>query len=134
MQHAPYAVPVLVHLNGEILPADRARVGVFDRGFLMGDGIYEGLRAFRRTRRADGPATARRMNHGLNSCRIAWDAARMDGLTRDLLKANGLRDAFIYWQVTRGVPAPGQPVRDARPHRRDDPHGVWVLRPRVAAL
>lgn len=110
MQHAPYAVPVLVHLNGEILPADRARVGVFDRGFLMGDGIYEGLRAFDgRVVRMD--LHVRRMNHGLKSCRIAWDAPRMDGLTRDLLKANDLRDAFIYWQVTRGVPAPGQPVR-----------------------
>jgi len=105
---------VLVHLNGETLPADRARVSVFDRGFLMGDGIYEGLRAFDgRVVRMD--LHVRRMNHGLKTCRVAWDAARLDALTRDLLSANKLRDAFIYWQVTRGAPAPGQPVRSRVP-------------------
>ena len=35
---------VLVYINGELLPRDQARVSVFDSGFLMGDGVWEGLR------------------------------------------------------------------------------------------
>lgn len=35
---------ILVYLNGELVPRDRAVVSVFDSGFLMGDGIWEGLR------------------------------------------------------------------------------------------
>ncbi len=101
---------MLVHLNGELLPAGRARVGVFDRGFLFGDGVYEGLRAFDgRVVRMD--LHVRRMEAGLRACRVPWDAARMETLTGELLRANGLRDAFIYWQVTRGEPGPGRPVR-----------------------
>ena len=33
--------PTKVYLNGEILDAKTAKISVFDRGFLFGDGIYE---------------------------------------------------------------------------------------------
>lgn len=96
------------------MPRDQALVSVFDRGFLFGDGLYEGLRAF------DGRVVAmdlhvERLRQGLAECRIAWDAAEMAGLTDELLRANNLRDAFIYWQVTRGTPGPGQAVRGRVP-------------------
>ena len=35
-----------VYLNGEFLPPDRARVSVFDRGFIFGDGVYEVIPVF----------------------------------------------------------------------------------------
>lgn len=35
---------VLVWVNGELLPRDRAVVSVFDAGFVLGDGVWEGLR------------------------------------------------------------------------------------------
>jgi D-alanine transaminase len=105
---------MLVHLNSQILPHFEARVSVFDRGFVFGDGIYEGLRAF------DGHVVAMdrhiaRMNNGLREARIEWDAAALAPLTDQLLAANGLRDAFIYWQVTRGTPGPNDPVRARKP-------------------
>jgi branched-chain amino acid aminotransferase len=37
---------VLVYMNGELIPRERARVSVFDSGFLMGDGVWEGLRLY----------------------------------------------------------------------------------------
>lgn len=40
-------MPVNVHLNGQIVPASDAKISAFDRGFIFGDGVYEGLRAFR---------------------------------------------------------------------------------------
>ncbi len=35
---------VLIYVNGELVPRDRATVSVFDAGFILGDGIWEGLR------------------------------------------------------------------------------------------
>jgi branched-chain amino acid aminotransferase len=35
---------VLIYINGELVPREQARVSVFDSGFLVGDGVWEGLR------------------------------------------------------------------------------------------
>jgi branched-chain amino acid aminotransferase len=35
-----------VHLNGELLPRERALVSIFDAGFVLGDGVWEGIRVF----------------------------------------------------------------------------------------
>ena len=35
---------VLVYVNGQLLPRERAVVSVFDSGFILGDGVWEGLR------------------------------------------------------------------------------------------
>jgi D-alanine transaminase len=105
---------MIVHLNGQLVPREQAQVSVFDRGFLFGDGIYEGLRAF------DGRVVAMdrhiaRMDNGLREARVAWDAAALGPLTEQLLAANRMGDAFIYWQVTRGAPGPNDPVRARKP-------------------
>lgn len=103
-----------IHLNGQIVPAEQAAISPFDRGFVFGEGVYEGLRSFRgRTVGID--RHSERLRHGLAECRIDWDADRLDAMTSELLEANGLEDAFIYWQVTRGAPATGHPVRSRIP-------------------
>ena len=33
-----------IYINGEFFPRDEAKVSVFDSGFLVGDGIWEGIR------------------------------------------------------------------------------------------
>lgn len=35
-----------IYVNGEILPRDEAKVSVYDSGFMLGDGIWEGLRLY----------------------------------------------------------------------------------------
>ncbi len=35
---------VLIYVNGELVPRAQARISVFDSGFLVGDGVWEGLR------------------------------------------------------------------------------------------
>lgn len=107
---APILDAVQVYLNGEILPAHQARIGVFDRGFLFGDGVYEGLRAFDGCLMSPDRHTAR-FAEGLREARIDWNGSGLEQMSRRLLEASGLRDAFVYWQVTRGAPAEGQPVR-----------------------
>jgi D-alanine transaminase len=80
----------------------------------MGDGVYEGLRAF------DGRIVAmdyhlERLRGGLKALSIDYDAERMVPMTDRLLEVNGLRDAFVYWQITRGAPGPGKQVRTRVP-------------------
>lgn len=40
----PRNAEVLIYVNGELVPRDQARVSVFDAGFMLGDGVWEGLR------------------------------------------------------------------------------------------
>jgi branched-chain amino acid aminotransferase len=105
---------VLISVNGVLTPRPEAKVSVFDSGFVLGDGVWEGLR--------------------LSGGRIAfldqhfdrlWDGAKMlridIGLTRqaltkrlfDVLDANGMRDGVhIRLMVTRGVKR--SPYQDPR--------------------
>jgi len=99
---------VLIELNSELVPHDQARVSVFDRGFLFGDGMYEGLRSFMhggRPRLIAGALHVARLQAGLREAGIEYDAGRLLESTDRVLDANGLTDAFVYWQVTRGTPS-----------------------------
>jgi D-alanine transaminase len=98
---------MLVYLNGEYVPRDRALVPVDDRGFLFGDGIYEVTRAVR-GRLFEPARHARRLRRGADGLRLALPAGAEDALTavaERLLAENGLTDgeATVYVQVTRGA-------------------------------
>ncbi|MEX2219720.1 MAG: aminotransferase class IV [Phycisphaerales bacterium] len=105
---------MIVHLNGRLIPREQATVSAFDRGFIFGDGVYEGLRSFR-GRVVGMERHLRRMRDGLREARIEFDPETLTPATAALLESNSLPDAFIYWQVTRGTPGPGQPVRSRLP-------------------
>jgi D-alanine transaminase len=105
---------MIVHLNGKLVPRELARIDPFDRGFLFGDGLYEGLRAF--------DSVIYGLDLHADRLRMALDESRLEGfdpadlgtLSAELLEANGLRDAFVYWQITRGTPAPESMTKDLR--------------------
>ena len=40
----PRNASILISVNGELFPREKAVVSVFDSGFIMGDGVWEGLR------------------------------------------------------------------------------------------
>src|SRR3954467_10594007 len=40
----PRNTSILIWVNGDLLPRDQAVVSVFDSGFVLGDGVWEGLR------------------------------------------------------------------------------------------
>jgi D-alanine transaminase len=96
-----------VYLNGEYMARDRARIPVDDRGFVFGDGIYEGVRAIE-GQLFEWPAHAARMTSGLAGLRIGFGAERvaeLEGVAGRLLRDNELErgDAFVYLAVTRGA-------------------------------
>ena len=37
---------MLIYLDGKFVPGEEAKVSVFDHGFLYGDGVFEGIRAY----------------------------------------------------------------------------------------
>ena len=96
---------ILIWVNGELLPRDRAVVSVFDSGFVLGDGVWEGLRV-----RAGHPAFLDlhldRLFEGAKALMLDIGLGR-DELTAalyDTLRANDMVDGVhIRLMVTRGV-------------------------------
>lgn len=43
-QDAPRDAGILIWLNGTLVPRTQAQVSVFDAGFILGHGVWEGLR------------------------------------------------------------------------------------------
>ena len=96
---------LLVWVNGELLPRERAVVSVFDSGFVLGDGVWEGLRVSR-----GHPAFLERH---LDRLYEGAQAIMMDvGLSRDALtaaiyetlRANDMSDGVhVRLMVTRGL-------------------------------
>ncbi|MDG1572268.1 aminotransferase class IV [Robiginitalea sp. M366] len=100
--------PKVVFLNGEILEAEKARISVFDRGFIFGDGIYE-VMARIGGKFFYGPAHWDRLRTCLKKIGIRLDVEALEQQVPALLQASGLedKDSMLYIQVTRGV-APRQ--------------------------
>lgn len=95
-----------VYFNGQWVAPDAAKVSVFDRGFLFGDGVYEVIPAFGR-RLFGAAAHLDRLTRSLREIgiddplpRSAW----MDILQRLVADCDSA-DVSIYLQVSRGAPA-----------------------------
>jgi len=94
----------LVYLNGDFLPREEARISVLDRGFLLGDGIYEVIpvyygRPFRLQQHLH------RLEQNLAAVRLANPLERdqWQALFQRLIEHHGGGDLSLYLQVTRGV-------------------------------
>ena len=96
---------VLVYVNGELKPRDQAVVSVFDAGFVLGDGVWEGLRVHGGhpvflDRHLD------RLYEGAKALALDIGRTRAE-LTEALyatLRANGMTDGVhVRLMVTRGV-------------------------------
>ncbi len=93
-----------VWINGKLVPARRATVSAFDRGFLYGDGVYETLRAY-----AGIPFHLMehyaRLRHSCAGLGIRCPFS-LEGFRRAListLRANRLKDAVLRLTVSRGA-------------------------------
>lgn len=100
--------PLKIWFNGKLVPADQARVSVYDHGLLYGDGVFEGIRAYNGKVFKMG-THLRRLFESAHAIRLNMDytAGQLEQGIRDTLAANGRRDAYIRLCVTRGVGALG---------------------------
>lgn len=96
----------IVYVNGDYLPEAEAKVSVFDRGFLMADGVYE-VTSVLDGKLVDFDGHAKRLERSLKELDMA-SPVTMDELLeihRALVEKNGLTEGGIYLQITRGAPA-----------------------------
>ena len=98
---------IQININGELFARDQAVVSVFDSGFILGDGIWEGLRVHegvipfldQHLKRLWEGAKALDLDLGLSQAELA---ERLYGT----LAANGMRDdVHIRLMVSRGIKA-----------------------------
>ena len=105
---------MLAFLNGQLVPESEARISVFDRGFLYGDGVFETLRV------AEGSVVGwgqhwERFNRGaaLLGVRLPYGRDQSQAAAAELLRQNGLTEGVLRFQLSRGVGARGYSPRDA---------------------
>ncbi len=94
-----------VYVNGDYLPEDEAKVSVFDRAFLMADGVYE-VTSVLGGRLIDFPGHLARLQRSLDALEIRNPLSDEDWLAvhREIVARNGIEDGLVYLQVSRGNP------------------------------
>lgn len=132
---------MIVWLNGDFLPADQARVSVFDRSFLYGDGLFETIRV------CEGQPILwdrhlQRLRAGARTLDMPpWEPADTPllDLATELLRRNAAAHAVLRIHLSRGPGQRGYSPRGARhptllisvhpaPPLDADPPPPWRLR------
>ncbi len=100
--------PEKIYLNGEIVAQEAAKISVFDRGFIFGDGIYEVMVQIGGSFFYE-EAHLNRLQNGLKKINIDYTVSAIRPAIDQLLDATELTgmDCLLYIQITRGV-APRQ--------------------------
>ena len=95
----------IVYLNGDYLPEDQARVSIFDRGFLMADGVYE-VTSVLDGRLVDFDGHMRRLERSLGELDMTMPltADELLAIHRELVAQNDVQEGGVYLQITRGAP------------------------------
>src|SRR6476661_5815005 len=110
----PRNAGILVWVNGDLVPRDRAVVSVFDSGFVLGDGVWEGLRVS-----GGHPAFLEqhldRLEEGARAIMLDLGLSReqLTDAIYETLRANEMTDGVhVRLMVTRGVKS--TPYQDPR--------------------
>jgi branched-chain amino acid aminotransferase len=97
-------MPSLVYINGEFYDRENAKISVFDHGFLYGDGVFEGIRAYN--------GTIFRLTEHVDRL---FDSAKVIGLIPGVSKKEmediivktcakaGVKDGYMRPIISRGI-------------------------------
>ena len=99
---------MLVYVNGKFVPEEQATVSIFDHGFLYGDGVFEGIRAYNgrvfrlqeHIERLFDSAKAIDLKPGITR-------EEMCEIIKETLRKNNLKDAYIRPIISRGFGSMG---------------------------
>ena len=94
-----------VYLNGAYVPEEDAKISIFDRGFLMADGVYE-VTSVIDGKLIDFDGHTTRLDRSLRELDMENPISRDDLLEahRELVRLNAINEGLIYLQITRGAP------------------------------
>ena len=105
---------MLVFINGQFVPEEQAAVSVFDRGFLYGDGLFEGAlvangKPFRWAQHLE------RLQRGADflNIKLPYSADVLERYVMELIAHNQVSDAFLRLTLSRGVGPRGYSPKDA---------------------
>lgn len=95
---------LLVYVDGNYRPKSEAKISVYDHGFLYGDGVFEGIRAYNgivfklheHIKRLYSSARALMLD-------MPMTKEKMTEAVIETLRKNDLKDAYIRLVVSRGV-------------------------------
>lgn len=95
-------------LNGHLVPLNEARISVFDHGLLYGDGVFEGIRFYRR----QPFKLAAHLDRLLDSARaialdLPWSRDALSEAVMETVAAYGGEDGYLRLVATRGEGALG---------------------------
>jgi D-alanine transaminase len=93
-----------VYVNGEFVSEEKAKISIFDRGFLFSDSVYE-VTAVLTGKLVSWDGHIDRLQRSLTRLNISvpFDGDTLLSIHRQLIKLNDLSDGLIYMQVSRGL-------------------------------
>jgi len=108
---------LIIYLDGEYLPEERAVVSVFDHGLLYGDGVFEGIRAYNgRVFKLYEHLVRLYESARTIGLEIPLSLEEMQEVVLETLRRNGLCSGYIRLVVTRGKGDLGlDPLKCPRP-------------------
>ena len=94
-----------VYVNGDYLPEADAKISIFDRGFLMADGVYE-VTSVLDGKLIDMEGHVIRLARSLSELDMESPITDADltEMFRELVRLNDIDQGMIYLQITRGNP------------------------------
>ena len=94
-----------VYVNGEYVAEEDAKISIFDRAFLMADGVYE-VTSVNDRKLVDFEGHKVRLHRSLSELKMrpACTDDELLAIHRELVERNNLDNGMIYLQVTRGAP------------------------------
>ena len=94
----------MVYINGEYHEKEDAKISIFDRGFIFGDGVYEVVPVIN-SRMADQQYFLDRLKRSLNELQINFHFLDSDliSVLNKLIGLNQLIEGVVYLQITRGI-------------------------------
>lgn len=92
-----------VYVNGEYVAEEDAKISIFDRAFLMADGVYEVTSIIDR-KICEFPGHIARLHRSLSELKMkpACTDDELLAIHRELVERNDLDNGMIYLQITRG--------------------------------
>ena len=94
----------IAYVNGRYVPQAQAMVAIEDRGYQLGDGVYE-VCEIRGGALIDEARHLARLERSLGELRMASPLApgALTHVLREVMTRNRVQDGYVYIQVTRGV-------------------------------
>jgi branched-chain amino acid aminotransferase len=105
-----------VFLNGEMVEESAARVAAGDRGLLLGDGLFESLRAYRgKVFRLAAHLQRLRASAAFLRLTVPCEDAQIEKSVAELVRLNSCAEAYVRITLTRGASAQGLRLDGAGP-------------------